>query len=55
MPSVFTHEFNNDSFKGKSSFETGLFINGQFVDGSDNTCIEYVSSKETVYYWLLIG
>ncbi|KAI6000378.1 aldehyde dehydrogenase [Pisolithus orientalis] len=34
MPSIFTHEFNTPVYKGKVSFNTGLFINGQFVDGS---------------------
>ncbi|KAG2120168.1 aldehyde dehydrogenase [Suillus cothurnatus] len=42
MPFTFTHEFNAPAFKGKVSFNTGLFINGQFLDGSDNTTIEYV-------------
>lgn len=41
MPSTFAHEFNAPAFKGKVSFSTGIFINGQFVDGSDNTTIEY--------------
>ncbi|OAX35879.1 aldehyde dehydrogenase [Rhizopogon vinicolor AM-OR11-026] len=43
MPSVFTHEFNTPAFKGKVSFSTGLFINGQFVDGSDNTTIDVIN------------
>ena len=29
------------TFKAKVSFSTVLFINGQFVDGSDTTTIEY--------------
>lgn len=41
MPSTFTHEFNASAFKAKVSFSTGIFINGQFLDGSDNTTIEY--------------
>jgi hypothetical protein len=41
MPSTFTHQFDAPTFKGKVSFNTGIFINGQFVDGSDNTTIEY--------------
>jgi aldehyde dehydrogenase (NAD+) len=41
MPSTFTHEFNASAFKGKVSFSTGIFINGQFQDGSDKTTIEY--------------
>lgn len=40
MPSVFTHEFDTLAFKGKVSFDTGIFINGQFVDGSDRSTIE---------------
>lgn len=40
MPSVFTHEFDTLAFKGKVSFDTGIFINGQFVDGSDLSTIE---------------
>ncbi|OJA12632.1 hypothetical protein AZE42_04484 [Rhizopogon vesiculosus] len=43
MPSTFTHEFNTPAFKGKVSFSTGLFINGQFVDGSDNTTIDVIN------------
>ena len=40
MPSIFTHEFNTPTYKGKVSFSTGIFINGQFVDGSDGKTIE---------------
>ncbi|KAG1817365.1 aldehyde dehydrogenase domain-containing protein [Suillus variegatus] len=43
MPSAFTHEFNTPAFKGKVSFSTGLFINGQFLDGSDNTTIDVIN------------
>ncbi|KAF9232075.1 aldehyde dehydrogenase domain-containing protein [Melanogaster broomeanus] len=43
MPSVFTHEFNTPAYKGKVSFDTGLFINGQFVDGSDGTTIDVIN------------
>ncbi|KAG2030715.1 aldehyde dehydrogenase domain-containing protein [Suillus americanus] len=43
MPSTFTHEFNTPAFKGKVSFNTGLFINGQFLDGSDNTTIDVIN------------
>jgi hypothetical protein len=41
MPSTFAHEFKTPTFKAKVAFRTGLFINSQFVDGSDNTTIEY--------------
>lgn len=40
MPSVFTHEFDTLAYKGKVSFDTGIFINGQFIDGSDRKTIE---------------
>jgi aldehyde dehydrogenase (NAD+) len=46
MSPTFTYEFNNDSFKGKTSFETGLFINGKFVDGSDNTYIDVINPSD---------
>ncbi|KAJ6453551.1 aldehyde dehydrogenase domain-containing protein [Mycena sanguinolenta] len=36
----FNHEFNNASFTGKVSFPTGLFINGEFVDGVKGSTIE---------------
>ena len=42
MPSVFTHAFDTPTYKGKTEFNTGLFINGQFIDGSNKTDIEYV-------------
>ncbi|KAI6100125.1 aldehyde dehydrogenase [Pisolithus croceorrhizus] len=43
MPTAFAHEFNTPVYKGKVSFNTGLFINGQFVDGSDGTTIDVVN------------
>jgi acyl-CoA reductase-like NAD-dependent aldehyde dehydrogenase len=51
MPSVFTHEFDTPVYKGRTQFNTGLFINGQFLDGSDNTYIECVIKKanDTIY------
>ncbi|KAF7342574.1 Aldehyde dehydrogenase [Mycena sanguinolenta] len=36
----FTYEFNNASYTGKVSFPTGLFINGEFVDGVKGTTLE---------------
>jgi len=41
---TFTHEFHTESFKGKVSFPTGIFINGQFSAGFEKTTIEYVST-----------
>jgi aldehyde dehydrogenase (NAD+) len=39
-PPSFSHEFTTGPFKGKSEFSTGLFINGQFVDGVEGKTIE---------------
>ena len=44
MSNAFTHTFATDAFKGKVSVNTGLFINGKFVDASDGETIEYVPS-----------
>lgn len=43
MPGVFTYQFDNESFKGQVTINTGLFIDGQWVDGSEGTTIEYVT------------
>ncbi|KDQ51391.1 hypothetical protein JAAARDRAFT_534135 [Jaapia argillacea MUCL 33604] len=43
MTTTFTHEFNTPVFTGKTSFPTGLFINGQFVGGADGTTIDVVN------------
>jgi len=43
MPGTFTHSFDNHYFKGKTSFSTGLFIDGEFVDGSDKTEIDVIN------------
>lgn len=40
MPSVFSHEINSALYKGKLSVNTGLFINGQFVDAVDQGTLE---------------
>jgi aldehyde dehydrogenase (NAD+) len=37
---TFSHEFNHETFKGEVSFPTGIFIDGQFSAGSNNTTIE---------------
>lgn len=42
MPSTFTHEFDTPAYKGKVSFNTGLFIGGEFVDPIDGGTHEYV-------------
>jgi aldehyde dehydrogenase (NAD+) len=43
MPGVFSHEFDTPVFKGKVNIQTGLFINGQFVDGSEKGTIEIIN------------
>ena len=41
MPTTtFSHEFNYETFKGKVSFPTGIFIDGQFWASSNETTIE---------------
>ena len=42
MPSTFTYTFDTPLYKGKSTFNTGLFINGEFVDPVDDAKIESV-------------
>lgn len=37
----FTREFDTPVFKGKVDFPTGVYINGKFAAGSDNTTIKY--------------
>jgi aldehyde dehydrogenase (NAD+) len=43
MPSTFNHTFDTPSFKGKTSIQTGLFIGGKWVDGSNNTTIDVIN------------
>lgn len=40
MPAAFTHQFDNALFKGTTTVNTGLFINGQFVDSVDGATID---------------
>ncbi|KAF7368645.1 Aldehyde dehydrogenase [Mycena venus] len=40
---TFTHEFKTDSFQGKTSFPTGLFIDGEWREGGDKTTIDVVN------------
>ncbi|ELU36121.1 Aldedh domain-containing protein [Rhizoctonia solani AG-1 IA] len=42
MPSFFEYNFQAEGHSIKTKFSTGLFINGKFVNGSNNTTIEYV-------------
>jgi aldehyde dehydrogenase (NAD+) len=41
MPETFSTQWNTPVYKGATSFSTGLFINGEFVDGVKKTTIEY--------------
>jgi hypothetical protein len=49
MPTSFSYEFDTPVFKGKTSFETGLFIDGKFVDGVEGGTIEYVPIVSLLY------
>jgi aldehyde dehydrogenase (NAD+) len=46
MPETFSHEFDTPAYKGKTSFSTGLFIDGKFVDGSKNTTIDVLNPTD---------
>jgi hypothetical protein len=37
---TFSHEFKHETFNGKVSVPTGIFIDGRFSVGSNNTTIE---------------
>ncbi|KAJ7148005.1 aldehyde dehydrogenase [Mycena filopes] len=43
MPSTFTRSFDTPSYKGTVTVPTGLFINGTFVDGSEQTTIDVLN------------
>ncbi|KAJ7595491.1 NAD-dependent aldehyde dehydrogenase [Mycena floridula] len=44
MPGTsFSHNFNTPVYKGEVNFPTGLFINGEWRDGSDGTTIDIVN------------
>lgn len=40
MPQTFTHRFNSPLYTGTVSVNTGLFIDGKFVDSVDKNTIE---------------
>ena len=48
MPTVYTHNFDTPLFKGTGKVNTGLFINGEFVDSLSKETIEYVSTVTLV-------
>ncbi|KAJ7150506.1 aldehyde dehydrogenase [Mycena crocata] len=43
MAPVFTHEFDTGTFKGKTSFGTGVYIGGEYRDGGNNTTIDVIN------------
>ncbi|KAF9471864.1 aldehyde dehydrogenase [Pholiota conissans] len=43
MPETFTYTWDTPAYKGKTSFNTGLFIGGKWVDGSDKTTIDVIN------------
>jgi len=43
MPAVYSPQFSNDYFKGQVDINTGIFIDGKWVEGSSGTFIEYVA------------
>lgn len=40
MSTTFSYEFESETFTGKVSFPTGVFIDGKFAAGSDRGTIE---------------
>lgn len=42
-PTVFEYEFKSGPFQGKSSFPSGIFIDGEFSAGSNNTTIDIIN------------
>lgn len=40
MPQVFTREFETKTFNGEISVNTGLFIDGKYVDAAEGGTIE---------------
>ena len=40
MPSTYTHKFDTPVFKGDVEIPTGIYIDGQWRDGSDGGLIE---------------
>ena len=40
MPETFKYTWDTPVFKGQTEFNTGLYINGKWVDGGDGKHIE---------------
>ncbi|EMD41318.1 hypothetical protein CERSUDRAFT_78973 [Gelatoporia subvermispora B] len=43
MPSTFDYTWDTPVYKGSTSFSTGLYIGGKFVDGSNKTTIDVIN------------
>jgi len=43
MPNEFTYKFDTELYKASVTFNTGLFIDGEFVDPVEGETIECVS------------
>ena len=50
MPSQFVKEFDTPAFKGKVTVNTGVFINNEWRDGSDNTTIDLINPTNGQVY-----
>ncbi|KXN88375.1 Aldehyde dehydrogenase [Leucoagaricus sp. SymC.cos] len=53
MPHTFSYQWDTPAYKGSTSFSTGLFIGGEFVDGVKKTTIERSSGIQTAKGTLL--
>ncbi|EIW74570.1 aldehyde dehydrogenase [Coniophora puteana RWD-64-598 SS2] len=43
MPTTFNQDFKTPTYSGKVAFNTGVYINGEFRDGSDSTTIDIIN------------
>ncbi|KAH7912335.1 putative 1-pyrroline-5-carboxylate dehydrogenase [Hygrophoropsis aurantiaca] len=43
MPSTFTYQFDTATYKGSSTLNTGLFINGEFIEPSEKGTIDVIN------------
>ncbi|KAG6876990.1 hypothetical protein C0992_011138 [Termitomyces sp. T32_za158] len=54
MQSTFTYNFDTPAFKGTSTFHTGLFIGGKWMDPVKPATIEWVTRKDSVFMILTL-
>ena len=55
MPQVLNYEFNTAAYTGKTTVNTGLFIDGKWVDPIQGGIIEYEHSIPTHVLSLTCG